>query len=164
MPKEGTAIMAYPFRVILSPLQFDENSVAAMTLAKEIAANNNATIYLLHVAPTLPALGEKLISEHVESTEENKARKTMEEIAQKYLQGMKHELLVHGAFPSETAHAVVKTAKEIKADLIVMATHGRTGLQHFFMGSVTEGVMQGAPCPVLVIKPEHLADRIAGKA
>jgi nucleotide-binding universal stress UspA family protein len=152
--------MAYPFRVILSPLQFDEHSVAAMTLAKEMAERNNATIYLLHVVPTLPALGEAAISEHVDSVEEDKARKMMEELAQKYLQGLKHELVVRGAFPAETAHAVVEVAKEIKADLIVMATHGRTGLPHFFMGSVTEGVMRGAPCPVLTIKPEHLADRV----
>ena len=153
--------MAYPFQVILSPLQFDEHSVAAMTLAKEIAEKNSATIYLLHVVPILPALGEAAISEHVDSMEEGKARKMMEELAQKYMKGMKHELVVRGAFPSETAHAVVEVAKEIKADLIVMATHGRTGLPHFFMGSVTEGVMRGAPCPVLTIKPEHLADRVA---
>ncbi len=153
--------MAYSFRVILSPLQFDEHSVAAMTLAKEIAERNDATIYLLHVAPILPALGEAAISEHVDSVEEDKARKMMEDLAQKHLHGMKHELIVRGAFPSETAHAVVEVAKEIKADLIVMATHGRTGLPHFFMGSVTEGVMRAAPCPVLTIKPEHLADRVA---
>lgn len=152
--------MAYPFRVILSPLQFDEHSVAAMTLAKEIAEHNGATIYLLHVVPILPALGEAPIAEHVDSVEEAKARKMMEDLAQKYLQGIKHELVVHGAFPSETAHAVAEVAKEIKADLIVMTTHGRTGLPHFFMGSVAEGVMRAAPCPVLTIKPEHLADRI----
>jgi nucleotide-binding universal stress UspA family protein len=152
--------MAYPFRVILSPVQFDEHSVAAMTLAKEMAERNGATIYLLHMVPTLPALGEASISEHVGSAEESKARAMLEEIAQKYLQGMKHELVVRGAFISEIANAVVEVAKEIKADLIVMATHGRAGLPHFFMGSVTEGVMRGAPCPVLTIKPEHLQDRV----
>jgi nucleotide-binding universal stress UspA family protein len=150
--------MGYPFRVILSPLQFDEHSVGAMALAKEIADKNGATIYLLHVVPILPALGEAPIAEHVASAEEAKARKGMEDLAQKYLKGMKHELVVRGAFPSETAHAVAEVAKEIKADLIVMATHGRTGLPHFFMGSVTEGVMRAAPCPLLTIKPEHLPE------
>jgi nucleotide-binding universal stress UspA family protein len=127
-----------------------------MTLAKEIAERNDATIYLLHVSPILPALGEAHIAEHVDSVEEAKARKLMEEIAQKHLQGVKHELIVHGAFPSEIAHAVVEVAKEIKADLIVMATHGRTGLPHFFVGR--------APCPVLTIKPEHLATGSRDKA
>ncbi len=152
--------MAYPFRVILSPLQFDEHSVGAMTLAKEMAEASGATIYLLHVVPILPALGEAAITEHVDSVEEQKAHKMLEELADKYLKGIKHERIVHGAFPSETAHAVVEVAKEIKADLIVMATHGRTGLPHFFMGSVTEGVMRGAPCPLLTVKPEHLVGRV----
>ncbi|MGH7906200.1 MAG: universal stress protein [Candidatus Binataceae bacterium] len=153
--------MLYPFRSIVSPLQFDEHSIAALELAKDVAARNEATIYLLHVVPTLPAIGEKAISSHV-GVEEDKARKMLEEIARKHLQGVKHEVVIRGAFLSEVAQAVLEVAKEVKADLIVMATHGRTGLPHFFMGSVTEGVMRGAPCPVLTVKPEYLKQKLAG--
>jgi nucleotide-binding universal stress UspA family protein len=148
--------MLYPFHKILSPLQFDEHSIAALGLAKEVAARNDATVYLLHVIPILPAIGEAAISAHVDSVEEGKARSMLEEIAKKHLADVKHEIILRGAALSETANAVLGVAKEINADLIVMTTHGRSGLPHFFMGSVTEGVMRGAACPVLTIRPVHL--------
>lgn len=146
----------YPFKTIVSPLQFDEHSIAALKLAKDVASRNEATIYLLHVVPILPAIGEAAISSKIDSAEEARTKAKLEEIAQKHLKDVKHELVVRGAFMSETGHAVAEVANEVKADLIVMATHGRTGLPHFFMGSVTEAVMRDAPCPVLTIKPENL--------
>jgi len=51
---------------------------------------------------------------------------------------------------------IVETARNIPADLIVISTHGRTGLKHVFLGSVAEHVVQRAPCPVLVVRErEH---------
>ncbi|MGL4464470.1 MAG: universal stress protein, partial [Planctomycetia bacterium] len=53
-------------------------------------------------------------------------------------------------------HEIEKYAKEIEADLLVLATHGRTGLAHFLLGSVAERVVRTAPCPVLTVRhPEH---------
>lgn len=52
----------------------------------------------------------------------------------------------------EPATAIIRAAQDHRADLIVMATHGRTGLQHMFLGSVAEHVIRHAPCPVLVIR------------
>jgi universal stress protein A len=49
-------------------------------------------------------------------------------------------------------HVIVETAKQLKADLIIMSTHGRTGLSHVLMGSVAEKVLQTAPCPVLTVR------------
>jgi nucleotide-binding universal stress UspA family protein len=49
------------------------------------------------------------------------------------------------------AHTIVEYAKAISADLIVMGTHGRTGLAHFIIGSVAERVVRLAPCPVLTV-------------
>jgi nucleotide-binding universal stress UspA family protein len=55
------------------------------------------------------------------------------------------------------AHAkIVDIAKERNASVIVMTTHGRTGLAHFVMGSVAEKVMRSAPCPVFSVKPRNL--------
>ena len=48
---------------------------------------------------------------------------------------------------------IVEVADEEKSDLIVMTTHGRTGLSHLVMGSVTEKIVRTAPCPVLTIRP-----------
>jgi nucleotide-binding universal stress UspA family protein len=48
---------------------------------------------------------------------------------------------------------ILKAAKEVSADLIVLGTHGRTGLPHVVLGSVAERVVRGAPCPVLTVRP-----------
>jgi universal stress protein A len=50
------------------------------------------------------------------------------------------------------ARAIVQTARDLPADLIVIATHGRTGLKHVLLGSVAEHVVQRAPCPVLIVR------------
>ena len=51
------------------------------------------------------------------------------------------------------SHEIIKVAAAEKVDLIVIATHGRTGFSHLFMGSVAERVVRTAPCPVLTIRP-----------
>ena len=51
---------------------------------------------------------------------------------------------------------IIHAAKELNSDMIIMGTHGRTGLQHVLMGSVAEKVVRRAPCPVLTVKhPDH---------
>ena len=59
---------------------------------------------------------------------------------------------------------IVDLAKSEKVDLIVMSTHGRTGLQHMFLGSVVENVVRHAPCPVLVVreKEHEFVEPVAG--
>ena len=59
------------------------------------------------------------------------------------------ELIVHG----EAASEIVRVARERKVDLIVIASHGRTGLGRILFGSTAEAVVRHAPCPVLVVKP-----------
>jgi nucleotide-binding universal stress UspA family protein len=55
---------------------------------------------------------------------------------------------------SDAAETIVQYAKKHGVDLIVMASHGRTGLRHLLFGSVAEQLLRTAPCPVLVIRPE----------
>jgi universal stress protein A len=50
-------------------------------------------------------------------------------------------------------HAIVQQAADFPIDLVVMSTHGRSGIKHLWMGSVAERVVQHAPCPVLVVRP-----------
>ena len=52
------------------------------------------------------------------------------------------------------ASAIVEVARTEKVDLIVMATHGRSGLEHLVLGSVVESVLRNTPAPVLVLRPE----------
>jgi nucleotide-binding universal stress UspA family protein len=57
--------------------------------------------------------------------------------------------------------AIAAAAKQVKADLIIMATHGRTGVTHLLMGSVAERVVRSAPCPVLIVRPRSAGRRSA---
>jgi len=58
-------------------------------------------------------------------------------------------MIAHG----DAAAEIVRVAKERKVDLIVLASHGRTGLGRILFGSTAEAVVRHAPCPVLVVKP-----------
>lgn len=160
--------MAYPYRSILCPVAFDDPSLLALGLAKEIAAHHGATLHLLHIAPTLGAIGEPDVSEAPNSPGEAKARATLKEIADKHLGGMQYEIHTASANERMFAKAVIRVANEVNADLIVIKTHGRTGLSHLILGSVTEEVVRTAPCPVLTLtsaareKASHLKLQEAG--
>lgn len=141
--------MAYPFKAILSPIAFDENSIAALGVAKQLALTYDATVYVLQVVPIILVPGEGYIVYSLEEQEQN-ARKAVTDIADEHLSGVKHEIITK---IGDIAFSVLQVAQEIHADLIVMATHGRTGLGHFFLGSVAEKVVREAPCPVLTVRP-----------
>jgi universal stress protein A len=145
--------MSYPFRAILSPIQFDDPSLVALGMAKQIAMTHGATLHLLHVVPMLQAFGEPDVEEGKHTPEEAKAEVALREIAKKHLEGV--TTVVHTCLASQRglAHAVVKIAGEIEADLIVLKTHGRSGLSHLILGSVSEEVLRTAPCAVLTLTP-----------
>jgi len=154
--------MAYPYRSILSPIQFDDPTYLALGYAKRLAADSGATLHLLHVVEKYPALGEPPVSENDNIGEEDDARKTLNEIAQQHLGDVKYQIHVAAAAPRALAKAVVQIAEQVAADLIVMKTHGRRGLAHMIVGSVAEEVVRSAPCPVLTfttaaqLKADHL--------
>ena len=66
---------------------------------------------------------------------------------------MKHKIRTAAASSRALAKAVVQVAAEVNADLIVLKTHGRTGLSHLILGSVAEEIVRTAPCPVLTLSP-----------
>ena len=143
--------MAYPYRSILSPIQFDDPSLLALGLASQIASDHGATLHLLHVAPKLGAIGESEVSEDEHSPGEEQARARLQEIAGRHLAGVEHQIHTAAASERALAKAVVRVATEVDADLIVLKTHGRKGLSHLILGSVAEEVVRTAPCPVLTL-------------
>jgi len=131
----------------LCPVSFDANSIAALDVASELAQGENATIYLLHVVPAPPIPSVPL--EPYPQTEHD-ARAKLQELAQARLEGkVKYEILARSGDPARIVIAVVE---EVGADSIVMATHGRTGVSHFFLGSVAERVVRESPRPVLTVR------------
>ena len=141
--------MAYPYRSILNPIQFDDPTFLALGYAKQLAADSGATLHLLHVVEKFPALGEPQVSENDNIRGEDEARERLTAVANQHLSGIKFQVHVAAAAPRALAKAVVQVAGEVDADLIVMKTHGRRGLSHLILGSVTDEVVRIAPCPVL---------------
>ena len=69
--------------------------------------------------------------------------------------GAENEVLAKGVVAEE----VLRVARRLRCTLIVLATHGRTGLKHVLMGSVAENVVRRAPCPVLIVRPRGYKSR-----
>lgn len=141
--------MSYPFKRILSPVDFDDNSPVALEVAAQIARQNDGTILLLHVVPMMIAPTDMPLYVDLYKGQEETAREKLGAIAAQRLQGIKHEILTH---VGEPAGAIIKTARHSAADVIVMATHGRRGFSRVVLGSVAEMVLREAPCPVLCVR------------
>jgi nucleotide-binding universal stress UspA family protein len=142
-------------RRILHPTDFSSASGAAFKRAVAMAKADKAQLILLHVlAPPVPIAGEGYIPPNVYEDLEASARK----YAEKKLAALQAKarqagvrvttLLLEGVVHEQ----IVRAAKSKKADLIVIGTHGRTGLAKFFLGSVASRVVTAAPCPVMTVR------------
>ena len=138
------------------PTDFSGLSCEAISWATLLAQEFKAKIVMVHVISARAALEMTAQPgnpwESVLEREDN----AMIEIFQSCLQSnigqtVETQTLVEVGLAAEN---IIEAAIERAADLIVMATHGRTGLSHALMGSVTEKVVRQAPCPVLTIRPK----------
>jgi universal stress protein A len=145
--------MVYPYRSILSPISFDDPSLLALGYAKRLAADSGATLHLLNVIDRYPGIGEPQVIEEQHTQAEEAARARLTAIAREHLGGVAYQIHMADAPPRAVAKAVVQVAAEVEADLIVLKTHGRTGLSHLLLGSVAEAILRTAPCPVLTLTP-----------
>lgn len=142
-------------RNILVPIDFSKMSVQAIETAKDLAQRFGATIHLAHVhhwqypADFMgPVISSGFLPESFEKHRNKQLAEELNTIASKAgLSPRDQTHLRTGAF---AFHEICKLAQEIPADLIVMPTHGYTGLKHVFLGSTAERVVQHAPCPVFV--------------
>jgi nucleotide-binding universal stress UspA family protein len=141
--------MGFPFRTILCPIDFDENSMAALDTAVDLARQNDGTVLVLHVVPMIIAPTGMPVYVDLYKGQDEVARTKLKEIAHKRLGGIKYELLTHVGEPAGT---ILNAEKRTKADLIVMATHGRRGFSRFFLGSIAELVLRESTCPVLTVR------------
>jgi nucleotide-binding universal stress UspA family protein len=136
-----------PIRVILHPTDFSDDSAEAARIALAVARDRGARLVVLHVAPREIADGRFIVGptphafreqlwDHLRRFEVAEPRVHIEPI------------LKEGTPAAE----ILRTAQESHCDLIVMGTHGRSGLGCVLMGSVAESVLRSAECPVLVVK------------
>ena len=142
-------------RRILHPSDFSSASRAAFARAVELAKSNRAELILGHVmTPYVPIADEGYMPprmwEDMEAATRVHARKQLNALAVRARKaGVRVKTLLLEGVPHER---IARAAKGQRADLVVMGTHGRTGLARFFVGSVAERVVASAPCPVMTVR------------
>jgi nucleotide-binding universal stress UspA family protein len=141
-------------RHILAPTAFSDYSKKAISDAFELARTFGATLSLLHVLEPSPYLGEFTLPTMGEELLGDLERQASAALAQVLPEAQQAKIEVTRAVAiGSPSQKIVETAEAEHVDLIVMATHGRTGLSHLLIGSVAERVVRTAPCPVLTIRP-----------
>jgi universal stress protein A len=142
-------------KVIVVPVDFSPESKKALSYASKLAAQFGAVVRLIHVIETAPFLND-LPNTLLARSEEEVAKEALVKL-QALAQDEIDELI-----PVQPEVRIGKPYREIVgaaavlgADLIVIATHGYTGLKHALLGSTAERVVQHAPCPVLVVRKKQ---------
>jgi nucleotide-binding universal stress UspA family protein len=139
---------------ILVPVDYSEHATEALSYAKEIAATYGAKLQLLHVieetaVPSFYCMGE--VASHMRQEGlRDQAILEMERLCDE-TSGPEVDTELH-TIEGYATHDIVEFAKESSSDLIMIATHGLTGIKHLLLGSVAEKVVRMAPCPVFTVK------------
>ena len=146
------ALPVFQLKRILVPLDFTECAEKALFYAAPLAKQFGAELALLHVIePVYSTASEAMVLPVVKS--EGEAKRDLEALRGKLPHDVCCEILLRTGRPQ---FEIVAIAKEHNADLIILSTHGRTGVERLLMGSVAEHVVRHAPCPVLIVRQhEH---------
>jgi nucleotide-binding universal stress UspA family protein len=144
--------MASRFKTVVVPTDFSDSAQMALHYAMDLI-DPDGLILLCHVVDDYPLtygyVGVAFTAGDIRSRVAEEARKELESIVPTNPRQVRIEThLLHGAPHRE----IVKLVTHHQADLVVMGTHGRTGLEHALIGSVAEKVIRKAPCPVLVVR------------
>lgn len=144
----------HAIRRVLVPIDFSDASQEAILHAKEIAQTYGAEIDLLHVVeeviyPSAYGLGEASFPT------QNIVRKVEETLGTLARDEIGYEHVMISAVVGYAPLSIIDYAEENEVDLIVIATHGRSGFDRMLLGSVAERVIRRAPVPVFIVKPER---------
>jgi nucleotide-binding universal stress UspA family protein len=142
-------------RRVLHPTDFSRASAAAFRRALAEARANKAALLVVHVlAPVIPMAGEGYVSPSVYQQMSEAARTWAHRKMLPLLAAARTaRVRARGMLLEGVAHEqIVRAARRQRADLVVIGTHGRTGVARFFLGSVAARVTATAPCPVLTVR------------
>lgn len=147
---------------VLLPTDFSDISLSAADYAIDLAAQYNARIHMLHVLektpPILTIRSLDLSEEKIKQSIENDAKVNLEAAVAKIRKG-RDVIIMPVIRKGIDYQEIVKYSKDEKIDVIVIATHGRTGILYTLIGSVAEKVIRFANCPVLVITPPEAVNK-----
>jgi universal stress protein A len=164
------------FKKILCPVDLSSFSLEALKLAASLARSSNAALYLLHAIdnpfdelymssigqadPALLGLYQRrpLKRAEIVAATERHSQVLLKQFAHDWVSRLpKVRYLIKSGNALE---AILDAAAERRADLIVLATHGRTGVKRLLIGNVAEKVVRHATCPVLIVKPRAVRRKL----
>lgn len=143
-----------PMERILLPSDFSEFSASAIPYACALAEEYDAELHLLHVlekVPSVPYFGMGLATTGFQEESEQHAKNLLDRVLPEDWPRREQAIKVikHGSPFVET----IRYVRDAKIDLMVITTHGRTGLAHALLGSEAEKLVRKSPCPVLTVRP-----------
>ena len=137
--------------IFVVPLDFSRGSEKALDHALKLAREQRAKVIALHVVPAELIYPQTSGSFDLYGLMERDARENFQKLAKrKRLQPKNCELAL--ARGTDFAHIIARQAKKLRASMIVMGSHDRTGLRRLLLGSVAERTLRYADCPVLIVK------------
>jgi nucleotide-binding universal stress UspA family protein len=144
-----------PVQKILCPVDFSDMSEKVAGYATSVAKPAGAEVICIHVVPSGASYADFGVAmntmESVCATMIKNGEKNLAEFIDRHFSGLPVQpRVVCGDFAEE----ILLCAKKENVDMIVMGTHGRTGVNRLLFGSVAEKVLRHAPCPVLAVRPE----------
>lgn len=151
--------MRIELKTVCVPTDFSQQADHALRYGVTLAERFGAALHLLHIvqdiSPTVPEPGLAILpTDEIMRNLEKGAIEGLEKLLPPESTAKIHVIRAvrHGV----PFHEICRYAKQQSVDLLVLGTHGRTGLAHFLLGSVAERVVRSSPCPVLTVRhPEH---------
>jgi nucleotide-binding universal stress UspA family protein len=135
-------------KCVVVPIDFSEESIQAVDVAREFV-QESSHIHIIHVSR--PWDEHEIGGTWGKETEEERIQSIQKKLREE-LQNKGYEDLQIDIHLGSPASEIINYAEEVDAELIVMPSHGRTGIKHFALGSVAERVVRTAHCPVLVLR------------
>lgn len=147
----ASTLSVFQLKRILVPVDFSDCSAKALQYALPFARQFGATLLVTHVIqPYIPIPEMTGVDvELIEAQMREAAERELKVVRQALPTDVASEQVLRIGHPQTE---IVKAAKELNADLIIVSTHGRSGLAHVFLGSTAERVIRHAGCPVLVVR------------
>jgi nucleotide-binding universal stress UspA family protein len=142
------------FRIIVLPTDFSDYSLRALPYAIDLAARYGARLKVIFVnEPSMQVSDVAWVGVDERVMNEDHAREARRHLEKLILEQVPRDVPADAEILTGNAvDEVIRYARDVNADLIVMATHGRSGVSHMLMGSTAEQVVRKAPCPVLTLK------------
>jgi nucleotide-binding universal stress UspA family protein len=140
---------------VLVAFDFSETSTHALTYGHNLARAFGGRLHVLHVTDAIATSAAQFYPEGPGDPEARASELAMGQVRDVLAAEGAEDAKVAVRVSPNAANAIVEYARDVHADVIVVGTHGRSGVSRLLMGSVAEHVVRSAPCPVLVVRPKE---------